>query len=279
MESFTSYLDRIPVESLLRITAVVMPLIFVLVLGNLVLSLVERTAGAQSSKRRSAVHVRQAIRIFRYIFIALVILVGAFSYSGSWTGLGVSLGVMAAAAGFALQRPAASVAAWFTILVKRPFGIGDRIVIGTIARGDVLDVTLTHISLAEVGRYGAEDVSGRTILVPNNVIFELPVTRYGDGEDTVLGEVELTVTYDSNVKRAREIAEEVASSVSGADSRAHTRVKLTDNGVLMEIRYDVKVRAANRVASEISEGILDAIRQEEDIQLAYARMDVRMVQK
>lgn len=278
MEVIVEYLQRIPVGTLVKVVAVALPLTFVLVVGNLVLALIARTAGASTRKKKQAIRIRQTVHILRYIFIALVILVGAFSYTGSWTGLGVSLGVIAAAVGFALQRPAASVAAWFTILFKKPFQIGDRILIGTIARGDVLDVTLTHIYLAEVGRYGAEDVSGRTILVPNNVIFEMPITRYGDAEDTVLGEVELTVTYDSDIKRAREIAETVAAEISGSDSRAHTRVKLTDSGVLMEIRYDVRVRSANRIASEISEGILEAIRNEPGISLAYQRMDVRVVQ-
>ncbi len=36
------------------------------------------------------------------------------------------------------------------VIIKRPFEIGDRIIIGDV-RGDVIDLTLTHIYISEIG--------------------------------------------------------------------------------------------------------------------------------
>jgi len=277
MQAVYELLNRIPVSTLVRVASVAIPVLVALLIGNLLISVAERAALKRAGKRGQDLRVRSAIRLLRYLLAGSVLLIGAISYAGSWTGLGVSLGVVAAAAGFALQRPAASVAAWLTILLKKPFAIGDRIAIGEIARGDVIDLTLTHITLAEVGRWGAEDVSGRTVLVPNNVIFELPVTRYGSGTTRILGEVQFTVTYQSSVQRARELAEAIALETAGPKAKPHTRLKLADSGVTLELRFDVAVADANRVSSEISELILEAYRKEDEVELAYNRLDVQVL--
>ena len=277
MNSLTNLLDRIPVDTLVRLLGVGVPLIAVLVLGNVALSFIERAAVRHSRKRGLELRARYSVSVLRYLLATVAIIVAAFSFAGSWTGLGVSLGVIAAAAGFALQRPAASVAAWIAILVKKPFLIGDRIAVGTIARGDVIDLTLTHITLAEVGRWGSEDVSGRTIIVPNNVIFELPVIRYGDADDLVLTEVEFTISYASPVAKARDIAESIAIELAGPDCGAHTRIKIAENGVRMELRFNAQVAQANRLTSDVSERILSAFAETSDVRMAYARMDVQVV--
>lgn len=275
MNALSSFMQRIPLDTLFRIVSVLVPLFIVLLIGNIILSYIERAALRHAGKHGQEMRARYSIRILRYAFAFIAIIVAAFSFAGSWTGLGVSLGVIAAAAGFALQRPAASIAAWLAILVKKPFLIGDRISIGTIARGDVLDLTLTHIVLAEVGRWGAEDVSGRTIIVPNNVIFELPVTRYGDADDQIMGEVEFTVTYESDLAKARLLAEEAATAVVG--NAAFSRIRLAENGVLIQVRFEAPVADANMLTSAISEKILIAYSAEPSVSIAYARMEVQMV--
>ena len=110
MNSLTNLLDRIPVDTLVRLLGVGVPLIAVLVLGNVALSFIERAAVRHSRKRGLELRARYSVSVLRYLLATVAIIVAAFSFAGSWTGLGVSLGVIAAAAGFALQRPAASVA-------------------------------------------------------------------------------------------------------------------------------------------------------------------------
>lgn len=277
MNDLAQYLSRIPVETFVRIVAIVIPLSIALIVGNIVLSFVERAAVMHAGKHDHEARARYAVKILRYLFAFLAIAIGAFMYAGSWTGLGIGLSVLVAAMGFALQRPAASIAGWITILFKKPFLIGDRISIGTIAKGDVVDLTLTHITLAEVGRWGAEDVSGRTVLVPNNMIFDYPVTRYGNAETRIMTEVEFTVTFDSDLARARTLAEGIATEAAGKASKAHTRVKIAELGILIEVRFTASVQNANRMSSEVTERILEALRDEKAVALAYSK-DVRVVE-
>src|SRR3989344_242908 len=89
-------------------------------------------------------------RLIWYLVVGLGLIVALLSYSGSWTGLGITLGLFSAALGFALQRPITGVAAWVMLDIKRPFEIGDRIIVSGV-RGDVADVTLTHIYVREIG--------------------------------------------------------------------------------------------------------------------------------
>ena len=64
--------------------------------------------------------------------------------------VGFIAGLLTIAVGMALQKPISSVFAWLIIVTRRPFSIGDRVVISNI-RGDVVDISLTHIYLEEVG--------------------------------------------------------------------------------------------------------------------------------
>ena len=67
--------------------------------------------------------------------------------------------------GWSLQRPVTDIAAWLMVMIKRPFKIGDRIIIRGV-RGDVLEISPTHILLGEVGGcFVAAGCSGRWMWV------------------------------------------------------------------------------------------------------------------
>lgn len=102
----------------------------------------------KTKKQRSNVEIFS--RVLKYILLIILILIGFSSYYGSWAGLGLGIGLFSAALGWALQRPITGIAAWIMIITKRPFEIGDRIIIGNV-RGDVVDITLTHIYISEIG--------------------------------------------------------------------------------------------------------------------------------
>lgn len=276
LDSLRSAILALPHTTLIHVIAVTIPLLLVLVIGLIILAVLQRAS--QKGLRDSAdiARVGQGIRLLRYALFLVVVIAGVFSYSRSWTGLGVSFGVIAAAGGFALQRPAASVAAWLTILIKRPFRIGDRIAVGTLARGEVRELTATHLILNEVGRYGAEDISGRTIMLPNSIIFDQPVIRYGGPNQRILGEVELTLTGSSDVAAARTLFEGIATEIVGGKTDTHSRVKIVADGIQLEIRYQVPVSKANTIASDINTAILEAVRNRKDISIAHTRMDVRV---
>ena len=64
--------------------------------------------------------------------------------------MGLTAAFLSMVLGWSLQRPVTGVAAWLMVMIKRPFQIGDRIIIQGV-RGDVLDISPTHVLLGEVG--------------------------------------------------------------------------------------------------------------------------------
>jgi small-conductance mechanosensitive channel len=68
----------------------------------------------------------------------------------NWYPAFVSLGLLSVVLGFALQTPITSFIGWVYILVKMPYRVGDRIIIGEAA-GDVIDVAYLDTTLWEFG--------------------------------------------------------------------------------------------------------------------------------
>jgi len=80
--------------------------------------------------------------------------------------------------GWSLQQPVTGIAAWLMIILKKPFKIGDRVVIAGVT-GDVTGITLTHVILNQVGgSIGGEERSGRGILIPNAILFQHMIINY-----------------------------------------------------------------------------------------------------
>lgn len=174
--------------------------------------------------------------------------------------VGISAGFMGMVLGWSLQAPVTGIAAWLMIILKRPFKIGDRVIIAGII-GDVMDVTLTHIILNQVGgTVGGEERSGRAVLIPNAIMFSQVIMNYTLQQDYILDEVPVRITFDSDWEEAERILVESAKSVTKdliekTGDQPFIRAELFDAGVLMRLRY--KVEPPNR--QEISTYIVREI--------------------
>ncbi len=117
--------------------------------------------------------------------------------------------------GWSLQAPVTGLAAWLMIILKRPFKIGDRVIIAGII-GDVMDVTLTHIVLNQVGgTVGGEERSGRAVLIPNAIMFGQVIMNYTFQQDYILDEVPVRITFESDWEEAERILIEAAKKITG----------------------------------------------------------------
>ena len=206
------------------------------------------------------------------------------------TGLATYFGLLSAGLAIALQDPVANFAGWLFIIVRRPFGVGDRIQIG-VNIGDVVDIRPFRFVMMEVGNWVKADQStGRVIHVPNALVFKNPVANYDEAFGYIWNELEVTVSMESDWKAAKtellrivtEHAEHLTADVTerirlAADS-LHIRFgKMTpvvwtavvDNGVRLTARYLCKPRERRGSASEIWESVLDAFEKMPDVDFAY----------
>lgn len=183
---------------------------FVLVLNRLFGRIVKRKVQDGSV----AFNLRNIINLFSGILIFAIALSLFFT---NWYATMVSFGVVSLIVGLALQNPLSSFFGWIYILVRKPYEVGDRIKIGPVY-GDVINVGYFDTTLWEFrGDYLTGDhPSGRIIKFANSRIFQEYVYNYSwPLFPFIWNEVNLFVSYDTDLKFARETIQRVAEQEIG----------------------------------------------------------------
>ncbi|MGM5484144.1 MAG: mechanosensitive ion channel family protein [Nanobdellota archaeon] len=232
---------------------------------------------SKTKKQKSNIEI--FTKVMKVIVVILVLVIAIFSYFGSLTGLGVGLGIFSAGLGWALQKPITSVAAWIMIITKRPFEIGDRVIVGGV-RGDVSDITTTHFYLKEIGGIVAgEENSGRIIIVPNSVLFDREIINYHGEDEFVLDEVSVVVTYESNLDKAIKVGVESAKKVTkdvikATGRQPYVRTYFKPDGVSVQIRYFSYSVILQEISSNITQEVFRRFSKENDLRIAYPHREI-----
>ncbi len=201
------------------------------------------------------------------------------------------LGLVSAGMAVALQDPITNLAGWIFIMVRQPFKVGDRVQVGTGHAGDVIDLRLFSFSLIEIGNWvDADQSTGRIIHIPNNVVFKQSLGNFTQGFEYIWNEIPVTVTFESDWKKAKVILEGIVQDHAEKFSADATRqikaaaekymiffkyltpivwVSVVDIGVTLTLRYVCKVRGRRSSDHEIWCEVLDAFSKEPGIDFAY----------
>jgi len=156
-----------------------------------------------------------------YVLGVAVLVTALIVWFGNVTGWAAYLGILSAGLAIALQDPVTNLAGWIFISLRKPFAVGDRIEIGD-HRGDVIDMRLFQFTIVEIGNWVSADQStGRIIHIPNGWVFKSSTANYTQGFNFIWNELPITVTFESNWEKAKEILSGVAKrhSVLGATMR------------------------------------------------------------
>jgi small-conductance mechanosensitive channel len=197
-----------------------------------------------------------------------------------WVGVLLSLGVVGFAITFALQQPLLSLLGWVYIMLKRPYAVGDRVMIEE-SKGDVIEVDFLVTTLWEINGdlVSTHQPSGRVVTVPNSVVLNSQVVNYTTLVHHVWNELAIQVAYETDLQFARTTMIEIADDYLGesmsreiADYRerlAETAVELevadrptvnvvqTESWIELRLRYLVHPRRGTRVRNVLYERILD----------------------
>ncbi|MCK8827160.1 mechanosensitive ion channel family protein [Natroniella acetigena] len=200
------------------------------------------------------------------------------------------LGFLSAGLALALHDVILNLAGWVLIMLRRPFGLGDRIEWDSV-KGDVIDIRVFYTSLLEIGNWVDSDQStGRIVHIPNSNIFREALFNYTRGFEYLWNELKFLVTYESDWEKAKEIILETAEQ-EGEEIQelAKRKIKLmskrymikyskfspivyldtADSGVEITLRYLTTARGRRLVESRIREVILKKFAQESEIDFAY----------
>lgn len=272
------------IRAFIPLIRTVITVVIVFIVFSLILSVIKRNLLKRANRKKQISNIEIFSRVLKFIFLLLLIIFALSSYAGSWTGLGIGIGLFSAALGWALQKPITGVAGWIMVVTKRPFDIGDRVIIGSV-RGDVVDITLTHVYLREVGGIvEGEENSGRIIMVPNSTLFEQNIVNYTQKDDYILDQVTFMVTYESNVDKAIEIALEsvrkVTRDVIKATKREpYVRTYFQSSGMNIHVRYYSPAKRIQEVSSNVTKEIFSKIIKTKGVTIAYPHTEVLVSKK
>lgn len=195
--------------------------------------------------------------LWKFATAVLVIM----AMTGSLRLLGLTAGFFGMMLGWSLQQPVTGIAAWLMIVLKKPFRVGDRVIIAGIT-GDVTGISLTHVILNQVGgSIGGEEKSGRGILIPNAILFQHVIINYTLEQDYMLDEVLVRLTFNSDWELAKNLMVAAAKDVT-ADIIARTgqepfiRAEFLDWGVLARLRYNTIPAKRQELSTYIVERLL-----------------------
>jgi len=224
----------------------------------------------------------------------LTLIVGLVLFGRIWVeGVGsmaTFLGLFAAGLAVALKDIVANLAGWAFIVWSRPFDVGDRVQVGSHA-GDVIDLHLFQFTLNEIGNWvDADQSTGRIIHVPNGTVLSQPIANYDKGFRYIWSEIPVTITFESNWKKAKgiletiagrhaeQLTEQVEKELLEASRRfliAYTKltpivyVRVADHGIRLTLRYLIRSRFRRGSENAIWQDVLDAVAAEPDIDFAY----------
>lgn len=221
---------------------------------------------------------QKGVEVVGYVLIALLVLI-SFTVKNieDYT---IIIGLFTAGITFTLQELILSIAGSFYIFMVRVYKPGDRIEINGI-KGDVIDIDSIYTTLMEMGEWVSSDnYSGRIVKISNAFVFKGPIKNYSMDFPFVWDELNILVTYTSDIGMAQQIVLNTASQilseytenslakwkemvdryyVENATLEPTLAVDLTDNWVTLNLRYitDYKSRrnTKHRLFQEVERAI------------------------
>jgi small-conductance mechanosensitive channel len=238
-----------------------------------------------------------ANKVITFANFTLIILILFFSYIENVSYLVTILGFASAGIAIAMKDWFMSILGWLVIVFGGSIHVGDRIRVdmdGTTYVGDVMDISLLRMTILEdvtLTTVIENRRAGRIIFIPNNYVFTRMIANYTHSSlKTVWDGIDITITYDSNHKKAMHLAKEITkkfskgytditrkqlnklrSNYSLKNSNVEPRIFsfIESNGIKISSWYLTNAYATLTLRSAISTEIVDAFMAEDDITIAY----------
>lgn len=238
--------------------------ILIIIVGIRVLRKIVRNRIANVSFRYKT---QKGIEVFGYVLIVILLLV--FFTAGNIRDYSLIIGLFTAGIAFTLQELILSIAGSFYIFAVRVYTPGDRIEINGI-KGDVIDIDSIYTTIMEMGEWVSSDnYSGRIVKISNAFVFKGPIKNYSMDFPFVWDELNILVTYGSDVELAKKIVLDSSYDllsdyterskakwgemveryyIENATLEPTIALKLTDNWVTLNVRYitDYKLRRSTK---------------------------------
>ncbi|RDU62435.1 mechanosensitive ion channel family protein [Helicobacter sp. MIT 14-3879] len=229
--------------------------------------------------------------------ISIIILILLFAYIENVAYIIAIIGFVSAGLAIAMKDWFMSFFGYIVIVGGGSIKSGDRIRVvkdNTTYVGDVIDISMLRITLYEDVTYTTYKYNrraGRIIFIPNNLIFTTMIANYSHSNmKTVWDGIDITITFNSNYKKALLIASNIAKKYSSGytestrrnlsmlkikysirDMNVEPRVFsfIVPNGIKISIWFQTNAYATLMINSLISGEIVESFLKENDIEISY----------
>jgi len=179
--------------------------------------------------------------------------------------------------GWSLQQPLSGLVAWVLINLRRPFRPGDRVQFPKLElTGDIKNIGAMYMELNEVGgTIGSEEAVGRSVFIPNAMLFDHVAINYASAHEApyILDELVVRITYDSKwdvaerilIDAARQVTKDV---IEATGTTPYIRSELYDYGVYMQLRYQTRVNDRAKTSYKITKLIFEEIQRNPLVDIA-----------
>ena len=196
-------------EKLVMIVSGIIYVILVVIICNLIYHVLgelmkwycvsqQDTAGAVMSRQLMPA-AEKVVSLF-LIGTALIVILKHFNYD--IFSLVTALGIGSLAIGMAAKDTLAHMISGFTLMLDRPFQIGDRIKLANGQIGDVVDIGLRSTKI--------QGLDTTVMIIPNSDLCNSTVINLVRPTSVIQGRITVGVGYDSDIDRVKEVLLDIA---------------------------------------------------------------------
>jgi small-conductance mechanosensitive channel len=131
-------------------------------------------------------------RIIQYVFLFVGIIIGFQVIGVDLSGLAVIFGFLSVGIGFGLQNLTSNFIAGLMLLFEQHIQVGDRITVGD-TEGDVKEINIRSTTIRSLNNIA--------IVVPNSEFISSTVTNWSHGDPKTRLEIEVGVSYNSDLDK------------------------------------------------------------------------------
>ncbi|MCW9705685.1 mechanosensitive ion channel family protein [Fodinibius salsisoli] len=209
-------------------------------------------------------------RISQYLIITIGVLV-SFNFVGiNLSSLTVIFGLLSVGIGFGLQNVTSNFISGLIILFERPISVGDRVIVNEI-EGDVMEINIRSTMVRTVNNI--------SIIVPNSAFVSEDVVNYSHGDPTYRLDINVGVSYNSDLDTVLKALKEVADHNESVMRRPEAEVHLVEFGESswnMQLRaWIADVKFYPKVRNELNQAIVRTFRKY-DIEIPFPQRDLHM---
>ena len=235
---------------------------------KVILSLIDRTMTRLKVEPTVHKFTHSCLKVLMWVITGLIV---AAYLDFPINSLVTVLGVIGVALSLSLQGRLSNLAGGITVMVSRPFAVGDYVEAGGVS-GTVSEIGLVYTKL--------KTIDNKIIFIPNGEISGEKIVNYNKQEQRRV-DLTFTVSYDADPERVKEIMRQVIGAHPKALFTPEPFVRTTSLGE-SSVGYTLRVWCATQDYWELYYDLLEQVRaafDREGVELTYNHLNVHIMKE